>query len=72
MNIRIDIECESISDFHSHLSEIKRQIRKETKRLKLTPSDEFESNKEQDYTISPDLDDNNCYGNHEVTILNDE
>jgi hypothetical protein len=61
MKIRVDIECESISDFYSHLSELRRQIKKETKRLKLTPEDEF--------TNDVDLYDDNCYGTHDVEVL---
>jgi hypothetical protein len=61
MIIRVDIECETISDFYGHLSELRRQIKKETKRLKLNPlRDEFPK--------GVNLYDDNCYGSHEVQI----
>lgn len=65
MQINIQIDCESISDFYSHLSEMRRQIKKEAKRLKLSPEDEFTKESESK------LYDNNCYGTHEVVINND-
>lgn len=65
MNIIINIECETVSDFYSHLSELRRQIKKEAKKLKLNPaSDEFPDN--------VTLYDDNCYGTHIVTISNEE
>lgn len=38
MRIKIEIEnCETINEFYSHLLELQKQIKKETKRLKLKP-----------------------------------
>jgi len=60
MNITIEIECETIADFYSHLTELRAQIKRQARKLKLTPVDEF----------PPDVDlyDDNCYGTHNVTI----
>ncbi len=64
MNITIKIEnCESISEFYTHLSELKRQIKKETKRLKLNSIKDV-------FPKGVNLDDANCYGEHYVTIKN--
>lgn len=61
MEITIKIECETINDFYGHLSELQRQIKKETKRLKLSPlDDQFPKNAK--------LDDANCYGEHYVKV----
>jgi hypothetical protein len=61
MEILITIECETISDFYSHLSELRRQIKKETRKRKLNPlHDEFPAD--------VDLYDDNCYGTHDVEI----
>lgn len=61
MKIRIDIECETISEFYQHLSVIQLDIKKQVKKLKLDPLyDEFPK------TVN--LDDNNCYGDHVVKI----
>lgn len=64
MKITIEIDCETISDFYSHLSELRRQIKKECKRLKLVPSND-------EFPPTVDLDDDNCYGTHTVTISED-
>ena len=61
MKIKIEIDCETISDLYSHLSELRRQIKKETKKRKLDPlRDEFGSD--------VNLYDDNCYGTHDVYI----
>lgn len=61
MKIRIDIECETISEFYAHLSTLQLDIKKQTKKLKLNPlQDEFPKTVE--------LDDSNCYGDHTVKI----
>lgn len=63
MKIEIEIDCETVSEFYSHLTELRYQIKKESKRLKLKPLvDEF-SEESNSY-----LSDNNCYGTHTVTI----
>lgn len=65
MRIYITIDnCESISDFYAHLAELKRQIKKESRRLKLDPiKDEFPSK------VGVALEDANCYGEHYVKII---
>lgn len=61
MKITVKIECETISDFYSHLSELRRQIKKQARKLKLDPlRDEFPK--------TVDLYDDNCYGTHTVTV----
>lgn len=61
MNITVTISCDTISDFYSHLSELRRQIKRQTKKLKLDPlKDEFPA--------TVDLYDDNCYGTHTVEI----
>lgn len=65
MEIKIDIECDNISDLYTHLRVLREQIKKETKKLKLNPfNDEF-----------PDgfkLEDGNCYGEHTLIINPDK
>lgn len=64
MDIVVKIECDTIAEFYSHLTELRKQIKKETKRLKLDPGhDEFPAGRNK-----TELDDNNCYGTHEVFI----
>lgn len=61
MEITIKIECETINEFYTHLTELQRQIKKKTKREKLNPfNDEF--------TNGNRLSDDNCYGEHSVEI----
>lgn len=64
MKITIKIEnCETISDFYSHLTELRLQIKKEAKKLKLDPlRDAFTKASEHN------LNDANCYGEHYVSI----
>ena len=61
MKIRIDIDCETIGDFYTHLSELQRQIKKESKRLKLNPVRDV-------FPKFVALDDMNCYGEHYVKV----
>lgn len=61
MNITIEIECETVSDFYAHLSTLQKNIKKQAKKLKLDPiRDKFPETVE--------LDDSNCYGDHTVKI----
>lgn len=61
MKIQIEVEAETISDFHTSLTVLRKNIRKEAKRLKLDPlRDEFPA--------EVILDDSNCYGSFEVSI----
>jgi len=63
MKINIQIECETISEFYTHLTELQKQIKKKTRKQNLKPgADEFFD--------SVGLDDDNCYGSHEVMIKN--
>jgi dsDNA-specific endonuclease/ATPase MutS2 len=64
MKIFIEIECESISEFYSHLTKIQRDINRKARKEKLNPLfDEFNDGE--------GLDDNNCYGTHVVNIKQD-
>lgn len=61
MNIKIEIDCDTINEFYGHLTKIREDIKKNTKNLKLDPlHDEFPK--------KVDLDDANCYGEHYVEI----
>jgi len=61
MEVTIKIDCENIHEFYAHLTELRRQIKKKTKKEFRAPLlDEFENAK--------GLSDNNCYGTHEVKI----
>lgn len=64
MNIEINIECENISEFYSHLIKLSEQVKSETRRLGLShTNDEFPGGG------LTQLDDDNCYGSHIVTII---
>lgn len=63
MKIKINIECDTINELYSHLSELKRQVKARCKERNLNPlEDEFLP---KDYI---GLSDNNCYGTHDVVI----
>lgn len=68
MKIQINIECESIAQFQSHLLKLFEQtviyMHEESKKdFGLDDVDEFPED------FFTELDDNNCYGSHEVKIL---
>lgn len=65
MNITIKIECDNISELTAHLDVLKKQVKKEAKRLGLHPIHD-----ELMYGSGKYLYDNNCYGTHEVKITN--
>lgn len=70
MKIRIDIDCETVTEFHAHLLELAKQVRSEAKRLKLDPrKEEFPETDDLNPTV--ELNDASCYGSHEVTIKKD-
>ncbi len=70
MLIKIEIECETINEFYGHLRVLQKQIKKQTRKLKLDPiKDEFPS---ENSPIEIDLDDSNCYGTHTVIINNED
>lgn len=58
--IRIDIECNTMAELYAHISTLKEQVWSERRRLKIPWEDE----------PCPDmeLDDSNCYGDHQVQI----
>lgn len=63
MEITVKINCETISDFHAHLTELAKQVKRSAKKQKLNPlKDEFE------VEDSDSLCDDNCYGTHTVKI----
>lgn len=62
MRILIEIECDTISDLHQHLDVMKRQVRKECKKQKLAPLDD-------EFPLNTVIEDNNCYGSHELKIV---
>jgi hypothetical protein len=64
MKIKINIECDTISEFHSHLIRLAEQVQKSAKKQKLNPlEDEFERED------SDSLCDDNCYGTCDVIII---
>lgn len=63
MNIKINIECDTINEFHAHLVELAKQVKRSAKKQKLNPlEDEFQPED------CESLCDDNCYGSHEVTL----
>lgn len=60
MKVEINIECETIKEFNQHLTVLKTQLQKEMRRLALQWDDEFPE--------VVNLDDDNCYGAHSVTV----
>lgn len=70
MLITVSINCETISEFYTHLTELQKQIKKESKRLGLSPGyDSFPNSRNKK---KANLSDNNCYGTHEVSIKPDK
>lgn len=76
MNIKIEIECETIQDFQSHLLKIFEQsivlnCKKDREHVDgdLDPS---EQSYDKSDISSGQLDDDNCYGSHEVTLLEED
>lgn len=65
MKVIVRIECDNISELNAHLSELKRQIKKEAKRLHLHPINDCFLN-----VSNKNLFDDNCYGTHSVEIKN--
>lgn len=66
MKVIIEIKCDTIGEFITHLSQINTQLRIETRRLKLR-----DINDDLNSDSGPYLSDKNCYGTHDVTITND-
>jgi hypothetical protein len=63
MNIKIEIECKTINDFHSQLTVLANQVKKSAKKQKLNVlKDEFERED------SDSLCDDNSYGTCDVII----
>lgn len=62
MKITIKIECDTIIEFRGHLEMLRDQIKKKVKSEKL---DHFH----EEFSNADNLDDNNCYGTHEVEII---
>lgn len=63
MRVKIIIEVEAVSDLYTALTELRKNVKKECKRLKLNPhKDSFDR--------FANLDDNNCYGDVVVRITN--
>lgn len=61
MIARIEIDCCNIQELNAHLTCIRVQVKKEMIKLKLGEDDEF--------PLETILEDNNCYGTHELTIV---
>lgn len=78
MKITINIECESIQDFHSHLLKIFEDsiILSHQKGTAIEQSEGCFDPATDEYTSQDintgHLDDDNCYGSHEVKIFDDE
>lgn len=64
MQITIQIDCDTIQEFHNHLTKLATQVKRSAKKQKLNLlKDEFQ--KEDADSLS----DNNCYGTHSVIIV---
>ncbi len=61
MRVLIEIDCDTIQELTAHLTCMRDQVKKEMKKLKLNCDDEF--------PLGTELEDNNCYGTHELTIV---
>lgn len=61
MKITIQIDCDTISEFYSHLTKLREDVKKQTKKLKLDPL-------EDEFPKTVELDDSNCYGEHYVKV----
>lgn len=66
MKITIEIECERVNDFTSHLYHIIRETKKVCRKNKLSPDTDLD--KFDGLLVGDELDDDNCYGTHEVTF----
>lgn len=63
MKVNVKIECETISELHTHLIELAKQVKKSARKQKLNPlRDEFAPED------ADSLCDDNCYGSHAVKI----
>ena len=61
MRVLIEINCDRIDELAAHLTCMRDQVKKEAKKLKLEKDDEF--------PIDTELEDNNCYGTHELKVV---
>lgn len=62
MNIQIDIECDTISELIGHLAVLKRQILRQAQINKVDTT-------KADFPIGTQLYDDNCYGTHELNVI---
>lgn len=63
MIIQIEIDCNTIQEFFKHLSVIRVEARRIMRKEKLNSDDDF---------APTEWKDDNCYGNHTVSIIEDE
>ncbi len=63
MKVKIEIECDYIEEILAHVSVIRSQIKSEAKKRNITPGNAFEKRVR--------MYDNNCYGDHKITIYPD-
>lgn len=67
MKIKIEIDCETIGDFATHLGVIRDALLVNAAKLGVEPDSE-----EVSEALADSLDDDNCYGTHEITVEPDE
>lgn len=62
MNILIEIECETLAELIGHLKVLQRQVKKQSQINKSDPQ-------KDDFPIGTQLYDDNCYGTHELNVI---
>jgi len=67
MKITIEIDCETIGDFATHLGVLRDALLINSSKMGVDPNDE-----EMPEALIDLLDDNNCYGSHTVQVEEDE
>ena len=64
MIIQIEIDCETIAEFYTHLGVIRKEVKKLAK--------EKELDAHHDAFLPTEWADDNCYGSHSVVVKEDE
>lgn len=62
MNIMIEIECETIADLVAHLRVLENNIIKQS-------NINNQNMRREDFAIGTKLYDDNCYGTHELSVI---
>jgi hypothetical protein len=62
MRVLIEINCESVGELTTHLYEMVKQVKALSKKIKLDPHHD-------ELPIDTVLEDDNCYGEHELKVV---